>query len=35
MSSNPARSDDIADWYVEFTKDWDSEPICRRGPYKR
>jgi hypothetical protein len=22
MSSEPARYDAIADWYVEFTKDW-------------
>ena len=26
MSSKPARYDAIADWYVEFTKDWDSQP---------
>ena len=26
MSSVPARYDAIADWYLEFTKDWDSEP---------
>lgn len=28
MSSEPARYDAIADWYVEFTKDWDSEPLA-------
>jgi SAM-dependent methyltransferase len=28
MSSEPARYDAIADWYVEFTKDWDSEPFA-------
>ncbi len=28
MSSFPARFDDIAEWYVEFTKDWDSEPLA-------
>lgn len=26
MSSNLARFDAIADWYAEFTKDWDSQP---------
>jgi len=26
MSSEPGRYDAIADWYVEFTNDWDSEP---------
>jgi SAM-dependent methyltransferase len=26
VSSEPARYDAIADWYVQFTKDWDSEP---------
>ena len=26
MNSEPARYDAIADWYVEVTKDWDSEP---------
>lgn len=26
MRSEPARYDAIADWYVEFTKDWNSEP---------
>jgi SAM-dependent methyltransferase len=26
MSSNPARYDAIADWYVEFSRDWDTEP---------
>lgn len=24
----PARYDGIADWYVEFTEDWDSEPLA-------
>ena len=28
MSSGPARYDAIADWYVEFTRDWDSEPFA-------
>jgi SAM-dependent methyltransferase len=28
MSSEPARYDAIADWYVEFTRDWDSEPYA-------
>ena len=28
MSSEPARYDAIADWYIEFTKDWDSEPLA-------
>lgn len=28
MSRVPARFDGIADWYVEFTKDWDSEPLA-------
>lgn len=28
MSSEPARYDAIADWYVEFTRDWDSEPLA-------
>jgi SAM-dependent methyltransferase len=28
MSSEPARYDAIADWYVEFTKDWASEPLA-------
>src|SRR5262245_11431724 len=26
MTETPARYDGIADWYVEFTKDWDTEP---------
>ena len=30
MSSEPARYDAIADWYIEFTKDWDSEPLALR-----
>jgi SAM-dependent methyltransferase len=28
MSSEPARYDAIADWYVEVTRDWDSEPYA-------
>ena len=28
MSSEPVRYDAIADWYVEFTKDWDSTPLA-------
>jgi len=28
MNSEPAHYDAIADWYVEFTKDWDSEPLA-------
>lgn len=28
MPSQPARYDAIADWYVEFTKDWDSQPLA-------
>jgi 2-polyprenyl-3-methyl-5-hydroxy-6-metoxy-1,4-benzoquinol methylase len=28
MSSELVRYDAIADWYVEFTKDWDSEPLA-------
>jgi SAM-dependent methyltransferase len=28
VNSEPARYDAIADWYVEFTKDWDSEPLA-------
>jgi SAM-dependent methyltransferase len=28
MSGEPARYDAIADWYVEFTKGWDSEPFA-------
>jgi 2-polyprenyl-3-methyl-5-hydroxy-6-metoxy-1,4-benzoquinol methylase len=28
MTSQPARHDAIADWYVELTKDWDSEPLA-------
>jgi SAM-dependent methyltransferase len=26
MGSPPARYDEFADWYVEFTKDWSAEP---------
>ena len=26
MTETPVRYDDIADWYVEFTGDWDAEP---------
>jgi SAM-dependent methyltransferase len=28
MSSEPARYDAIANWYIEFTKDGDSEPLA-------
>jgi SAM-dependent methyltransferase len=28
VSSDPARYDAIADWYAEFSKDWDSQPIA-------
>jgi SAM-dependent methyltransferase len=28
MSSEPARYDAIADWYVAFTREWDSEPLA-------
>lgn len=28
MSSEPARYDAIADWYVEFTGNWDREPFA-------
>jgi SAM-dependent methyltransferase len=27
MTSQPVRYDAIADWYVEWTRDWDSEPL--------
>jgi hypothetical protein len=28
MSTEPARFDDIAEWYVEFTHGWDREPLA-------
>jgi SAM-dependent methyltransferase len=28
MSGRPVRYDAIADWYAEFTRDWDSEPLA-------
>ena len=27
MASSPARYDEVADWYVEYTRPWGDEPI--------
>jgi hypothetical protein len=27
VPSSRARYEDIADWYVEYTRDWDPEPL--------
>ena len=28
MSRSSARYDEIADWYIEYTRDWDTEPLA-------